>query len=68
MNFALERIEKITFAMELKSFGKKRVRIWYNDAEFTVVDTLSLLVMIAMFLLFVYIKRKIWKDFNYNLF
>jgi len=68
MNFALERIDKITVAMELRSFGKKRVRTWYNEASFTGTDAIYLLVITTMFMLFVYLRCKVWKGFNYILF
>lgn len=68
MNATLERIDNIVIAMELRSFGKKRVRTWYNGARFTRADAISLFVMITMFVLFVYLKCKLWFRFNYNLF
>ena len=68
MNLALERIDQITVAMELRSFGKKRVRTWYNGVSLTWVDAISLLIMIAMFMFFIYLRCKVWKGFNYILF
>lgn len=68
MNSALERIDKITFAMELRSFGKKRVRTWYNGTKFTKIDILSLLIVFSLFILFVYIRWNMKKSFNYNFF
>lgn len=68
MNSALERIDKISFAMELRSFGKKRVRTWYNGANFTITDALSLIIIITMFITFVCVRYVVWKKFNYRLF
>jgi energy-coupling factor transport system permease protein len=68
MNSALEHIDKITVAMELRNFGKKRVRTWYNGVTFTRADAISLLIMIAMFMLFIYLRCEVWKGFNYSLF
>lgn len=67
MNSALERIDEITVAMELRSFGKKRVRTWYNGVNFTWADAISLLIMITMFMLFLYLRCEVWKNFNYRL-
>ena len=68
MNSALERIDAITVAMELRSFGKKRVRTWYNGVSFTWIDAMSLLIIITMFIFFIYIRCTLWKGFNYSLF
>ena len=68
MNSTLERIDKVAMAMELRSFGKKRVRTWYGGAKCTRADAISLFVMITIFMLFVYLRCKLWMRFNYNLF
>lgn len=54
---SLNRIEKISCAMELRAFGYKNKRTWYNQKDFNINDILSIvffgiLVITAVALLF----------------
>ncbi len=53
---SIERIEKISCAMELRAFGYKKKRTWYNQRNFKLIDILSIicfsiLVLIAIIFL-----------------
>ena len=55
---SLERIEKISCAMELRAFGYNKKRTWYNQKNFKINDFLCilfciLLVIISIFFLFI---------------
>ncbi|WP_440897408.1 energy-coupling factor transporter transmembrane component T family protein [Amphibacillus sp. Q70] len=46
---SLDRIETISHAMELRSFGKHKSRTWYSARALSKVDWISLLVSILLF-------------------
>jgi len=56
INSALERIDKVTNAMDLRGFGKYKTRTWYNTTKIKASDYVVLLVLIIMFGLFLSIK------------
>ncbi len=49
---SLERIETISYAMELRAFGKYKKRTFYSAKPFTTRDQLALLIMGCLVLLF----------------
>lgn len=51
---SLERIETISRAMELRSFGIKKKRTWYSYKKFRLADYLSILLMICFVALSLY--------------
>lgn len=51
---SLERIEKISCAMELRAFGYKKKRTWYNEKPFKIQDFLCILFCILLVLLSIY--------------
>ncbi len=48
---SLERIDTISHAMELRSFGKKKRRTWYSGKPFTRRDAVVLVVTLLLFAL-----------------
>lgn len=48
---SLERIEKISLAMELRAFGKEKKRTWYNQKEFKKADFLSIIFFVILLLI-----------------
>ncbi len=67
INSALNRIDKVTNAMDLRGFGKHNKRTWYNATEFTKADYIMLLVTVVVFALFVIFRfqsnAKFWYPF-----
>ena len=45
---SLERIDKISLAMELRSFGNNKKRTWYNSRKFGKIDYLSIAILIII--------------------
>lgn len=68
INSALFRIDSITNAMDLRSFGKKRKRTWYNQTKFTATDIVSVVISLGIFALFISYKILFYTNFNYKLF
>lgn len=68
INSALFRIDSITTAMELRSFGKKRKRTWYNQTKFTGNDLITIIISVSIFVLFMMYKALANTNFNYKLF
>ncbi|MFC4388053.1 energy-coupling factor transporter transmembrane component T family protein [Gracilibacillus marinus] len=52
---SLDRIETISNAMELRSFGKHNKRTWYSERPLTKLDYLTLLISSLLFILFMII-------------
>lgn len=52
---SLERIDTISHAMELRSFGKKKHRTWYSGRPFTRTDAIVLIVTLILFALGLYL-------------
>lgn len=42
---ALERIDTISRAMELRSFGKAKKRSWYSSRPFTIIDFVAIVIV-----------------------
>ena len=45
---SLERIDKNSLAMDLRAFGKKKKRTWYNSRKFGKIDYLSISILIII--------------------
>ncbi|MCF7790586.1 MAG: energy-coupling factor transporter transmembrane protein EcfT [Victivallales bacterium] len=54
LNTSLERIDKITNAMELREFGKYKKRSWYNESKISRKDLLVLIAAMFLFTAAVY--------------
>lgn len=48
---ALERIDTIAKAMELRSFGKEKKRTWYQARPFSYLDIFAIVIVSALFIL-----------------
>ncbi|MDB8806150.1 MULTISPECIES: energy-coupling factor transporter transmembrane component T family protein [unclassified Romboutsia] len=48
---SLERIDKISLAMELRAFGNNKKRTWFNRRKFEKRDYISILVLIIILLI-----------------
>ena len=55
---SLDRIEVISCAMELRGFGNKRKRTWYNSRKFKVIDYISIVLAILILVISMYITFK----------
>jgi len=56
INSALARIDKVSNAMELRSFGKNKTRTWYNQSDYSLIDIVTLLFIIVIFFLLLYFR------------
>ena len=45
---SLERIDKISLAMDLRAFGNNKKRTWYNSRKFGKIDYLSISILIII--------------------
>jgi energy-coupling factor transport system permease protein len=67
INSALNRIDKVTNAMDLRGFGKHNKRTWYNATEFNKKDYIVFVLSVAVFILFIWFKLqndiKFWYPF-----
>jgi energy-coupling factor transport system permease protein len=67
INSALNRIDKVTNAMDLRGFGKHNRRTWYNATEFDKKDYIVLAVSVIAFIFFIWFKIendvKFWYPF-----
>ncbi|RDY25166.1 energy-coupling factor transporter transmembrane protein EcfT [Romboutsia weinsteinii] len=48
---SLERIDKISLAMELRAFGNNKKRTWYSIRRFTKEDYISIAILILVFVI-----------------
>lgn len=64
---SLKRIETVSNAMELRSFGKKRKRTWYSYKKLEGRDFVVIASCIALFAVAVYMKNNIITGFYYPL-
>ena len=51
---SLDRIDKISLAMELRAFGHCKKRTWYNCRKFNKMDYISILIFIGLLILSLY--------------
>ena len=45
---SLERIDKISLAMELRAFGNNKKRIWYNSRKFGKIDYIFIVILLII--------------------
>ena len=45
---SLERIDKISLAMELRAFGNNKKRTWYNSRKFGKIDYISIVILLMI--------------------
>ena len=45
---SLERIDKISLAMELRAFGKNKKRTWYNSRKFGKIDYIFIVILLII--------------------
>lgn len=51
---SLERIDKISLAMELRAFGNGKKRTWYNSKKFEVRDYICITILLAILGIVIY--------------
>ncbi|MGL5311788.1 MAG: energy-coupling factor transporter transmembrane component T family protein [Peptostreptococcaceae bacterium] len=54
---SLDRIDKISLAMELRAFGNGKKRTWYNGRKFDKKDYIAIAVFIGLLVLSVYMVK-----------
>lgn len=54
---SLDRIESITSAMELRGFGNKKNRTWYNSNKFKRNDYIAVLIVMVLFVISLIITK-----------
>ena len=64
---SIKRIETVSNAMELRSFGKKRKRTWYSYKKLTAADFIFIAVCIVLLVGAVYLKNNVITGFYYPL-
>ena len=64
---SLKRIETVSNAMELRSFGKKRKRTWYSYKSFKLADYVTRAICIIIFCSAIYLKNNVITGFYYPL-
>lgn len=55
---SLERIEVISCAMELRAFGNKKKRTWYNARRFQARDYIAITVLVVIFVISIFVTIK----------
>lgn len=45
---SLERVDKISLAMELRAFGNNKKRTWYNSRKFGKIDYISIVILLII--------------------
>ena len=64
---SIKRIDTVSNAMELRSFGKKRKRTWYSYKKLTAADFIFIAVCIVLLVGAVYLKNNVITGFYYPL-
>ena len=64
---SIKRIETVSNAMELRSFGKKRKRTWYRYEKLKGIDFVFIAIYNITYLCAVYIKNNVLTGFYYPL-
>ncbi len=54
---SLDRIEKISLAMELRAFGNGNKRTWYNGKKFSASDFITILIFIIILAISIYMVK-----------
>ncbi len=62
----LDRIELISNAMDLRSFGKFKKRTWYAKRPFQKADYISIAVCLLILLASLYVRFFVNHSFYYN--
>lgn len=62
---SLKRIETVSNAMELRSFGKKKKRTWYSYKKMNKLDFIFIVICIILLIGTVYLKNNIVTGFYY---
>ena len=62
---SIKRIETVSNAMELRSFGNKRKRTWYSYKKLTALDFIFIAVCIALLAVALYLKNNVITGFYY---
>jgi energy-coupling factor transport system permease protein len=62
----LDRIEIITNAMDLRGFGKRKRRTWYNTRKITLEDVLAIGVSAIILIITIYVSTVINRSRFYN--
>ena len=60
----MQRIDKVTNAMELRGFGTSKKRTWYNATTIKVTDIIVLIMAIIGFAALIYYKAVINSGFR----
>ncbi|WP_035795510.1 energy-coupling factor transporter transmembrane component T family protein [Clostridium akagii] len=60
---SLEKIDVISNAMELRSFGKYKKRTWYNRKPLNTTDFIFILLSILLIIIGIYLKANLFKRF-----
>ncbi|HJO92055.1 MAG TPA: energy-coupling factor transporter transmembrane component T [Victivallales bacterium] len=63
INSALERIDKVTNAMDLRGFGKYNKRTWYNKTSYKKVDYIFFILLILIFASCIYLRLSLESKF-----
>jgi energy-coupling factor transport system permease protein len=63
---AIDRVESISNAMDLRGFGKGKKRSWYNKSKMSVQDYMALSVSVLIFVITILISVFINKSRFYN--
>lgn len=64
---SIKRIETVSNAMELRSFGKKRKRTWYSYKSFKVADYATIIICLLVLGIAIYLKNNVITGFYYPL-
>ena len=62
---SIKRIETVSNAMELRSFGKKRKRTWYSYEKLKSLDFVFIIVCVLVFIAAVYLRNNVITGFYY---
>ncbi|WP_297131282.1 energy-coupling factor transporter transmembrane component T family protein [Terrisporobacter sp.] len=62
---SMKRIETVSNAMELRSFGKKRKRTWYSYKKLKGIDYAFIIGCVALLVTAVYLKNNMMTGFYY---
>lgn len=65
---SLERIETVSNVMDLRGFGKRKKRTWYNSKQFQLRDTISIgvaLILFSISIVFMFLNEgRFYNPFN----
>ena len=62
---SIKRIETVSNAMELRSFGKKRKRTWYSYKSFKMTDYFTIVLCLMVLCIAIYLKNNVITGFYY---